>query len=167
MNMNSEPANEQEKVDLLQQITPSDGNFGPWLKKYIQRYPLWIGNGEKYDYWLVDYENIKSAVAAVVNGREYCFLNIPFEGKIVLAIKHEPSWLSRKLGDIASKFLWICYAFLLRASDFALRWGEKTCPRCFSRDLYPFTVTVSSKDEQNHPHYYCSGCNTIWPRRSH
>lgn len=49
---------------------------------------------------------------------------------------------------------------ILKSTDPILKWGQKTCPQCFSKGLIPV------KMESDEPaHHYCNGCNTLFQPR--
>jgi hypothetical protein len=190
MNMRvSDPIKRQEIVhELCERVELDDPTFGPWLSNYLRENPSsWLGKGRKHEYWLVPIELVEDAISVIPAGRDHCMLNtvhrrislesirlrygdlnIAFrersDGKHswgVLAIAPVPSRPAVVASQTCGFVITVLRSVFILLLDPILKWGRKTCPQCFSRDLHAFTF--ASADER--PSHYCNGCNTIWPPR--
>ncbi len=169
--MNNRTSNHGQDESIsseCKRVFENDPEFGQWLKAYIKNYPsTYIRCGWGLEYWLVPLSNMAEASEAIAGTRpnEFCSLCYKPESSndyfSVLVIGAQPSPLVAKLRSLLANGSSVLLSLGLSLSDFKFKWGIKTCPNCFSKHLSPFTI--ESDDEL--PHHYCSGCNTIWPPR--
>jgi hypothetical protein len=137
--------------------------FAAWLAKYVTDYSARTWVSRRHEYWAVPMDLVMNGEWKVLSGeRDACFLGRVMEDdNAVLSIAPEPTWQERKLAA-AAEFTGRMALAAMPLVDFMMRWGERTCPACFSRQLAPFTV---SSNECERPSHFCNGCNTIWPPR--
>ncbi len=150
-----------ETTNDCRKLEQSDPEFAAWLAKYVSdNRNGWLGNGKKHEYWAVALDLVGEGAHEIIadEGRDCCYLNQCLnDSEAVLAVAPMRNPLVVKAQAILVVVILIAMALV----DPIFKWGKKTCPQCFGRDLHPFTC--ESADEP--PHYFCNGCNTTWPPR--
>ncbi len=143
-------------------LDPREPTFAAWLAKYKREHGSgWTGR--RFEYWAVPMDaQMNNEWTKIAPGRNVCFLaTVLDDDTSVLSVAPIPS-ASRVLFETAvQKTLGFLFALSMPLLDPICKWGVKTCPACFSKDLHPFQV----ESDEEVPHHYCNGCNTIWPPR--
>jgi hypothetical protein len=161
MEMDTKP-DEQAILARCRKLDTADVTFAAWLKTYISRDRGFLGNGKNHEYWAVPQEWVCQGVHNVLSdGRRCAYLAACPSGneESVLAVERVKA-PPHPLAVRARAFGLLMIFIGMRLLDPIFKWGKKTCPQCFSRQLFKFSVGSTS------PSYYCNGCNTIWPPRS-
>jgi hypothetical protein len=156
---------EIENQTGCRKLSHSDPVFAAWLATYVAARPIsWLGKGKgkKHEYWAVPLDKMKQGVhGTLAGGLDRCYLGACLnDDEAVLAIA--PACVPHPLKAKIQTLLRDVALIAMRWSDVIFKWGEKTCPGCFSRKLSLFKVA----EENEPPHFYCNGCNTIWPPRT-